>query len=518
MTAPSDASAPLETELKLICPADGLDRLRGHPLLAGAPTRVARLVSTYFDTTEGTLARAGYALRVRKDGGERWQALKNQGEAQGGLHVRNEWEMPLAGETPDLSLLPAPHPRATVEALVGNRSLVGLIVTDFERATWLVDHDGAVIEVALDVGSVSALDRRTPLIELELELKAGPRAAVFALALALAEGAPLRLTGITKAERGVALLEARAPRPVAPPPAPAVALAAGTPVEEALAVLSHAALADLLSQAPRVEGDTPVDGVHQTRVALRRLRAVVSLFEDAVAGPDTLAVREDLRWLMGTLGPLRDADVLTETLLPTLAPFLAGEAGWPALLAAAHARRQALRAEARAALEAPRFTTLALRAFAWIGQGHWRRDPARAAWRALPLGPIADDALARRWRRARRAGREFDTLSVAQRHALRVTLKRLRYTLENLGPLYPGKATRDTVRALKAVQDALGDANDIAVARQALSRLAEASGDPALAFVAGRASGLIEARLPDVETRARAAWQAFAALTPAWEA
>ena len=57
-----------EIELKLEIDSSDAAALRAHPLLSGHETKAARQVSTYFDTGEGALRKAGFSLRVRKSG------------------------------------------------------------------------------------------------------------------------------------------------------------------------------------------------------------------------------------------------------------------------------------------------------------------------------------------------------------------------------------------------------------------------------------------------------------------
>ncbi|NTV09596.1 MAG: CHAD domain-containing protein, partial [Zoogloea sp.] len=57
------------------------------------------------------------------------------------------------------------------------------------------------------------------------------------------------------------------------------------------------------------------------------------------------------------------------------------------------------------------------------------------------------------------------TLKPDALHALRIALKRLRYSLEFLAPLLPPRATQRYRTELAAAQDGLGYANDVSVAR-----------------------------------------------------
>ncbi|WP_051013801.1 CYTH and CHAD domain-containing protein [Pararhodospirillum photometricum] len=517
MDAPlaSPTTATTETELKLCCPPDYLAALLAHPLFSpepDAPVATRRLVTRYFDTPAGALGRAGYALRVREEEGQRWQAIKTQGHAVAGVHVRGEWEGPVSGETPDLACLPPGAPTAAVTALIADAPLLPLVVTDFQRTLKTVRSGTTLVELALDVGEIRAGGRCEPLLEVELEVKAGPPSGLFPLALALCEVAPLTVSPHTKADRGAALLTGQPPRRVpAPPPPPVGPLGAGLGAAEAARRIGANALGQLLAQAPRLLSDDEVEavaGVHQTRVALRRLRSVLTLFGPARPAPAALVA--DLRWVMGVLGPARDLDVFLTEILPPLAARLEGDPGLASLLEQGRREQHALRAAAQAAVCGPRFTTLILRL------SHWLDAPGPLP-SAPALGALAEAALERRWRRMRRAGRGFDTLPDPARHALRVRIKKIRYALEVLAPLYAERPVRDTLRALKDAQEALGQANDAAVARHRLGHLALLSGDPVLAFGAGRIAGLLEGQRDSVDLRARETWATVRRLTPPWD-
>lgn len=205
-----------EIELKLALGPEGPAALRRHPLLAGQAPRAQRLGNTYYDTPEGDLEAARMALRLRRIDGRTLQTVKTRGEGGGGLSRRGEWEWEIPGDTLDLAGLAA-LPPAALGATVLSR-LAPRFTTDFHREAWVLERDGARIEVALDEGEILADGRRVAIRELELELKAGESDALWSLAEALAESVPLRPADTSKAARGGALLRGtwKLPEGVAP--------------------------------------------------------------------------------------------------------------------------------------------------------------------------------------------------------------------------------------------------------------------------------------------------------------
>src|SRR3569833_3075081 len=98
---PRMASGGREVELKLRIARADVPRLLRHSAVRSArraPARTARLVSIYFDTADDALARAGIALRLRRDG-TRWvQTLKGPADSGSGAGIasRPEFDHPLA--------------------------------------------------------------------------------------------------------------------------------------------------------------------------------------------------------------------------------------------------------------------------------------------------------------------------------------------------------------------------------------------------------------------------------------
>ncbi|SFH52349.1 CYTH domain-containing protein [Modicisalibacter xianhensis] len=197
-----------EIEIKLALGPGEADKLPGHPAFGAMSAPPARLANTYYDTPAGDLEAAKVALRLRRTPGRTLQTLKTAGHGSGGLSARGEWEWEVDGDTLDLDGLTALPP---MQALGHDvlRALAPRFTTDFERQAWLIDHEGARIEVALDRGEIRAGGRSVTIDELELELKVGEPDALWHLARRLAETVALRPANASKAARGGALCEGR---------------------------------------------------------------------------------------------------------------------------------------------------------------------------------------------------------------------------------------------------------------------------------------------------------------------
>jgi len=453
--------APSEIELKLeVAPRD-LTRLRGSPLLEGIGQKVDRLVSHYFDTPDHKLHRAGYTLRVRekRDGGI--QTVKQEAGHAAGLFVRAEWERPVKGHKPVV------EPDGPIADMVTPRELRVAFVTDVDRDARNVAAAGARIEVALDKGRIRADRRKRDLCELELELKGGAPEPLFALARELNAIVPLRIGVRSKAERGYALAEGKEARVAKAEP---VLLDPEGDARDGFAAIAAACVRHFRLNEPVLLASGQPEALHQSRVALRRLRSAFSSFEPLLAGdPHHIPLSADLRWLAGELGKVRDLDVLI--------PRIEGQ-GRSKLVAA---RALALD-EARTALDSLRARALMIDLAEWLAIGAWRLRPAEPLLANEPIETMAADLLAYHRRRLRKRGRHLGKLDDHHRHKVRIEAKKLRYASEFFASLWMGRRARarhaDFVGALEKLQDHLRALNDRVTAADLLHRHGVDGPDP----------------------------------------
>lgn len=458
-----NVKSPTEVELKLeLDPAD-LGRLREElSRRAGRDGKRQSLDTVYYDTRRFALKEAGISLRVRRLGKRRIQTIKAASAAGAGLFERAEWERDIDGAEPDLTAAAG----TALEPFVDGpkpKKLRPVFALKVERDLFRLRQDGSDVEASLDRGVVEADARVEPLSELELELKRGAPPDLFAFAKALAACLPLRLGIRTKAERGYALLEERAPGAVKAKP---VALTPEMTTAAAFQAIGRGCLHHLMANEAVLRARRDPDAVHQMRVAMRRLRAAISLFGDVVADDARDSLKDELRWISGTLGKARDLDVF---LAKTLAPLRehhpeAAELG--ELAASLEAQRDEAYGQALAAVTSPRFLALALDAAAWIEAGSWLQGGAPTE---EPIGDFAVRQLSRRAKKVRRRGAGLEDLDAETRHRVRIEIKKLRYAAEFFSRLFEGKGRAKRLKAylagLAGLQETLGDLNDMAVSQ-----------------------------------------------------
>ena len=282
------------------------------------PAGTATHVDRYFDTADWAILRAGWAYRCRSRGKTEKLTLKSLDSGDDNVFVRDEIDQPLPGSKPARQgELPKGPVQALLKDITGSAHLEQLFRVESRRSVYFVaapNDEPARVELDFDETVIEAEKRskkapgRLEFTELELEFESGDVRAVETLANLLREELELTPAQYSKFDRGIQSAGIKIPMFTKPP--------VGAEMDEddsvltlLFAYLDHQ-LRKLKRQQPRAwEGIDP-EGVHQMRVAIRRMRAVFRAFR-GVLGEDVVAwVNGELRWLAKQLGRARDADVL----------------------------------------------------------------------------------------------------------------------------------------------------------------------------------------------------------------
>src|SRR5262249_55704635 len=203
------------------------------------------------------------------------------------------------------------------------RGLKPIFETRVRRTVYPIQSGDSEIELTVDKGKVEAGRQSSPLCELELELKRGKSAELFKLARMLAEEVPVQLAVKSKAERGYALIAGELPQAVKAAP---VALTPDYSRQAAFQIIARTCLRQLVANQPATLGGDP-EGLHQIRVALRRLRAAISLFADMLLDPQTEEMKAQFKWITQELGPARELDGVIKRVVRPVAHGKANGAG-----------------------------------------------------------------------------------------------------------------------------------------------------------------------------------------------
>jgi CHAD domain-containing protein len=457
-----------ERELKLAVPAGF--RL---PEIAGKPLEPRTFTSTYHDSADRALTRAGITLRRRvQDRRGLWQ-LKLPGEGE-----RLELEAPGG---------PGGPPEELSELLVGvlrGRALEPAAVLRTQRAGVCAHENGrAVAEVTID--TVTVLDGRRVrdrFVELEVEaLDDEGAASLPRLEQILVDAGATPGDGRPKAFRALGHfpVEPRVPPRWAPP------------LEHARAMVAEQ-VAELIAHDPGTRLGEDLEELRQTRVATRRLRAVLRAARRLLDETWAESLRAELAWLGAALGPVRDLDVLLERLREEIAALEPGEGR-------AAGRFLELLEEERAAARAAMLEVMSSARYADLLT---RLEAAAVAPTARPAEIPLEDIAAREFRKLRKAVRSLPPEpSDDELHAVRIRGKRARYAAE-LAVGVAGKPARRVVKDAKRLQDVIGEHQDAVVAEERIRDLLTQAGSPRAHF----AAGLLVERERERRRRARAAW------------
>ena len=290
--------------------------------------------------------------------------------------------------------------------------------------------------------------------------------------------------------------------------APAYVAASLRPEEAFRAILSDC-LAQVSANAAPLRAGRSVEGLHQLRVAFRRLDVALAAFGREFRQDWLEELRGRARILSARLAPARDLDVFVDTLLEST-PHADGE-GFAQLRARAEEARVTAWAAVTACVTGADFELFV-------------DDVAALAASQLPMTRIrrlpktASRILDRQAGRVKKRGRAARSKEEGDLHRLRIALKKLRYAAEFFAPLYPRRDVKRYLKKLRALQNQLGALNDAANVRGTVAALLQDDGrkGAALGFAAGSMVGWHGAGAPRTARQALKRYRSFRKLTPFW--
>jgi CHAD domain-containing protein len=479
-----------ERELKLAATPDF--RMPSIYGLVGPTVRQAppeRNDTTYWDTADLRLARWGASLRHRP--GEGW-TVKLPAERDAPFLVRPEVVFDGSGEDP---------PEAAVDlvtAFVRGEELAQRVqMTTVRRRAGLHDSGGRLLAGVVD-DAVSVLNGDGPWTFREIEVEIGEEMTPGLLD-ALVER--LRQAGAGAPDQTAKYVRALAP---SVPLTPEIAVAdlgadasAGDVVRRAIAL----SVIRLIRHDPVVRLDADTEGVHQARVATRRLRSDLRTFRPVLDREWSQALRDELGWIARILGEVRDGDVLSERLTHRIGDLEDAEREpTEAVLATLARARDEAHADLLATLRTRRYVDLLGRLV------DAANSPALAEEASQPAADVLPGLVRRPWHKlAKRVAKLGDDPSDARLHEVRIRTKRARYAAEACAPVV-GKPARTFAQAAARLQDVLGDLHDAVVAAQWLDAWAEHRGSEEEQRGAETLAAAERQSAEELRTSWRAAW------------
>jgi inorganic triphosphatase YgiF len=456
----SDAPA---IRIRLVSSIDGFDGLLDHPLLKGAGTR-QQVVTRYFDRPDWTLHKARASWRTRTIAASHEQVFARAPDDAVGPLESIEWSSRIAGNTPHPEALPM-EARESAARLTGGAALEAFAKIESERVRRTLDHDGATIGAIFDRGEVVVDGRRDQFCELVLELQQGTSADLLRFALELPLGPRLHWSTEGRAERAYHLAtqtEAGASK------ATPVRLDRALSATAAFRRIAWHGLEQLLHNYVLVLRRRDADALHQSRVALRRLRALFSIYAPILADDGWGVLKAELQAVAVALGSARDLDVLIRTLESQDAPADVDQEDVDRLLLQLDRQRSGAYERVGGLLGSASFQKLLFGTAAWVEDGDWLSRLSDEA-RAMPVVEFASQVLRRRRKQVEKAARRLATCGPGKRHRLRIKVKKLRYTSDFFASLFTSRRLlfrqQAFSAALEKLQDRLGELNDMAASR-----------------------------------------------------
>ena len=524
----------MEIEAKFAVPDDptferllSLETLGDYALV---PAGEERTTDRYLDTESRDLLLSGHACRrrARTEGGPELVTVKGLGGARGAVHRRSELEVEVAPDAPP-ERWPAGPPRDLVRSIARDKPLVEFITLRQRRTTRDVVRSGQRVAV-LSLDQVDFVDGATAR-ELEIELVPEGDGSDLEALEKLLEPYGLRPESRSKFERALALVEGREPEHgMAPQPAPAGEHAAAAPagrrrrskgaglepddpmLEAGRKIMHFHWERALEHEAGTIAGIDPEE-LHDMRVAIRRQRAVLRIIAPHCRRKTLRPVRDGLRDLGGSIGSVRDMDVLLAAAQAHQATLPGPEArALQLLLKAWSRRREAARSRMVDQLRGQAHAVFKEQYTVFLGTpGAGAR--ADATPRPTLVRHVLPYEIWSHYGELCAFEKMLPWASAETLHTLRIHGKRLRYLLEFFREVLDGCVDKP-IRALVALQDHLGELQDCVVTIGLVEDFlagAEAVADPEAAAAAGRYREARRARIEELRHGLERPWSGVTA-------
>ncbi|MCG2609340.1 CYTH and CHAD domain-containing protein [Acinetobacter sp. SM34] len=439
----------LEVELKFQIPASDQEKL--YQLFLNKNARLISLYAKYYDTPERHLAEKNISLRQRLEDDHWIQTLKAPSDHS---LQRFELETDLGKlENPSLDLeIYQSHAKAKqlLQKALGKqaKNLTVQYETVVQRLVHVIHFNRSKIEVSLDRGEIRHNDQSVSIYEIEFELKQGSIQDLIKFIHPWVQRYHLWLDVRSKAQRGDLLAQ-----DLTIPPAQFASplkLNQQDSTDHVFKQIINNTLQHLLPNASTIaSGQYDSEHVHQTRVAIRRLRSALRVFDDwsDEVNPQW---QEQLTSLFRQLGATRDCDALNEGLLPQLQ-----QAGGPYIELPNITKENQIAVDE--SLRSSDFVELILDLLQFFHR------PSKKQKKSGLKKDIAKK-LQKLHHQICKDADQFLQMDIPSRHRTRKRVKRLRYCVEFVASLYPNKDVKRYLKDLKPAQESLGQYNDLMVA------------------------------------------------------
>ena len=430
--------------------------------------------SIYFDTPDQQLAARNVVIEVRKVEQRYVQSVCATGPKLDGVRVRRlHWENPLPTPEPDPGAVGDANLRALATPSPGSLLKPVLHCRVHRSTRQLLTPKRRSVRFVLENVEFTSTDDFPIFTNIILDSRSADGAAPFDVALGIHAKVPLRVATISRESAALQALGGGLTWRKAVP----LDLPREANVEDTLVHILHHCLDHLTDNEQITRLSDHPEGVHQMRVAMRRLRSALRIFRDVMPLEQYLRVTDEIKWQTKNLGDTRDLDVFMDEIVGPVAAAMDGEPAFSALLKRLAVDRDNARTAAQKEIDNPRFTEFLLQTLGWIEGRKWRNRRAAEPTALLgqPIIELSDKLLSKRFKKVRKQGRIFDTLSVDEKHQLRIDVKKLRYATDFFSSLYGYERVSGFIASLQKLQDGLGYMNDLAVAGNLVAHLVKTS-------------------------------------------
>lgn len=243
--------------------------------------------------------------------------------------------------------------------------------------------------------------------------------------------------------------------------------------EDALIATVGNCLAHLWANEDCARVGSDPEGVHQMRVALRRLDACLTVYQSLIPPLQVERLQRLIKGVAQSLSPARDWDVFIGDMLDPAAANMPNDPDLKLLRTVAVRQRAAAYRDMHRTLAADGYSEMWGEIVAWLADRDWRQQPVTEVSASLmaDVRTFSETVLDKVHLKLMKRGKGFAVLDARERHKLRIRIKKVRYAAEFFSPLYLVERSADYLVALRAMQEDLGKLNDVESARGLLDGL-----------------------------------------------
>jgi CHAD domain-containing protein len=294
----------------------------------------------------------------------------------------------------------------------------------------------------------------------------------------------------------------------------ATSVSAKQTVEDAFRDVLRTNLSSVKKWEPVAVKGKDIEGVHEMRVGMRRMRSALTVFRSAIPRKATAPLAQEMRWAAKTLDHARDLDVYIADNLSSK-----GAKGHKAMRKIAMRRRDRVYGQVRSFIGGRRYARLQTELTRWLGRRSWRKQLSGKQKKCLDckVTPFAAQVLEQHRTQVLQDAKNISKLDAEALHQLRIDCKKLRYATEFFSPLF-GRSMVTFTEHLKGLQDLLGWLHDGVVMTGLQKDLLKGKNGGKVARFAGKLKNKRAKQGKEVRKALKQRWGSFAHAKQPWRA